>query len=110
MILVAGSTGNLGSEVVRQLRELDEPVRGLVRATSAPEKVERLRKMGVEIAVGDLKDRASLDSACRGVKTVISGVTIIATAQPGDTFSDTDAAGTMSLIDAAKAAGVAERN
>lgn len=105
MILVAGSTGNLGSEIARQLRERGEEVRGLVRATSAPEKVERLRKMGVETAAGDLKDRASLDSACRGVKTVISGVTIIATAQPGDSFSDTDSAGTISLIDAAKAAG-----
>ena len=44
MILVAGSTGNLGSEIVRQLRERGEAVRGLVRATSAPEKVERLKK------------------------------------------------------------------
>lgn len=105
MILVAGSTGNLGSEIVRQLRERGEPVRGLVRATSAPEKVERLEKMGAETAVGDLKDRASLDKACRGVKTVISTATVIATAQPGDSFADSDSAGTISLIDAAKAAG-----
>ncbi|MEP6905457.1 MAG: NmrA family NAD(P)-binding protein [Gemmatimonadales bacterium] len=105
MILVAGSTGSLGSEIVRQLREGGEEVRGLVRATSAPEKVKRLKQMGVETAIGDLKDRASLDNACRGVKTVISGVTIIATAQAGDSFSDTDSAGTIDLIDAAKAAG-----
>jgi len=105
MILVAGSTGNLGSEIVRQLRERGESVRGLVRATSAPEKVEGLRKIGAETTVGDLKDRASLDNACRGVKTVISTATIIATAQPGDSFADTDSAGTISLIDAAKAAG-----
>jgi uncharacterized protein YbjT (DUF2867 family) len=105
MILVAGSTGNLGSEIVRQLRERGEAVRGLVRATSAPEKVERLREMGAETTIGDLKDRPSLDEACRGVKTVISTATIIATAQPGDSFDDTDSAGTISLIDAAKASG-----
>jgi uncharacterized protein YbjT (DUF2867 family) len=105
MILVAGSTGNLGSEIVRQLRERGESVRGLVRVASAPEKVERLKKMGAEATVGDLKDRASLDKACRGVKTVISTATVITTAQPGDSFTDTDSAGTMSLIDAAKAAG-----
>jgi len=105
MILVAGSTGSLGSEIVRQLRERGESVRGLVRSTSAPEKVERLRKMGAETIVGDLKDRASLDNACRGAKTVISTVTIIATAQAGDSFADTDSAGTINLINAAKAAG-----
>lgn len=105
MFLVAGSTGNLGSEIVRLLRDRGESVRGLVRATSTPEKVARLEKMGAETVVGDLKDRASLDNACRGVKTVISTVSIIATAQPGDSFADTDAAGTISLIEAAKAAG-----
>ena len=106
MILVAGSTGNLGSEVVRQLRERGESVRGLVRATSAPEKVARLREMGAETIVGNLRDRASLDEAVRGARTVISTVSIIGTAQEGDSFTDTDAAGNIALIDAAKAAGV----
>jgi uncharacterized protein YbjT (DUF2867 family) len=105
MFLVAGSTGHLGSEIVRLLRDRGEAVRGLIRSTSAPEKVEHLRAMGAETVVGDLKDRASLDKACNGVKTVISTVTVIATAQPGDSFQDTDAAGTISLIEAAKAAG-----
>jgi len=105
MFLVAGSTGNLGSEIVRQLRERGESVRGLVRATSAPEKVARLRDMGAETAVGNLRDRASLDEAVRGARTVISTVSIVGAAQEGDSFSDTDLAGTISLVDAAKAAG-----
>lgn len=105
MIFVAGSTGNLGTEVVRLLRERGESVRGLVRPTSAPEKVEHLHDIGAETVKGDLKDRASLDAACRGVKTVISTVSIIQTAQSGDSFKDTDAAGTISLIDAARDAG-----
>lgn len=105
MILVAGSTGGLGSEIVRLLRESGESVRGLVRKTSAPESVSRLRDLGAEPVVGDLKDRVSLDAAVRGVKTVISTVTVITTAQEGDSFADTDSAGNMSLIDAALAAG-----
>jgi len=105
MILVAGSTGGLGSEIVRLLRERGESVRGLVRKTSAPENVSRLRELGAEPVVGDLKDRASLDAAVGGVKTVISTVTVITTAQEGDSFADTDSAGNISLIDAAKAAG-----
>ena len=105
MILVAGSTGNLGSEIVRLLRERGESVRGLVRSTSAQEKVSRLRELGAELAIGDLKDRASLEAAVRGVRTVISTVTVITTAQEGDSFADTDSAGNIALIDAAKAAG-----
>lgn len=108
MILVAGATGKLGSEIVRRLRAKGEEVRGLVRTTSAPENVSRLKALGAETVTGNLRERASLDQACSGVTTVISTVTIIGTAQPGDTFEDTDAAGTMSLIDAAKSAG-AER-
>lgn len=106
MILVAGATGNLGSEIVRRLRERGEEVRGLVRNTSAPEKTARLKELGAETVTGNLRDRASLDIACRGVRAVVSTVTTIATAQPGDSFADTDAAGTSSLIDAAKKAGV----
>ena len=105
MILVAGATGGLGGEIVRRLRERGEPVRGLVRSTSSPEIVEHLKQLGVETVVGDLKHRASLDAACRGVKTVISTVTTIRTSQPGDSFQATDAAGNKSLIDAATKAG-----
>jgi uncharacterized protein YbjT (DUF2867 family) len=105
MILVAGSTGALGTDIVSRLRQRGAEVRGLVRTTSAPEKVERLKQLGAETVVGDLKHRASLDAACKGVKTVISTVSIIGTAQPGDSFQATDSAGTKSLIDAAKAAG-----
>jgi NADH dehydrogenase len=105
MILVAGATGNLGTEIVRRLRDKGETVRALVRSTSAPEKKARLSELGADTVTGDLKDRASLDAATKGVDTVISTVSMIGTAQPGDSFQETDAAGTISLIDAAKAAG-----
>ncbi|MEO8575457.1 MAG: SDR family oxidoreductase [Gemmatimonadales bacterium] len=108
MILVAGATGALGSEIVRRLIQRGETVRALVRSTSDSGKVDSLAKAGAEIAHGDLKDPDSLRSACRGVKAVISTVSIIATAKPGDSFEATDSEGTRSLIDAAKAQG-AER-
>src|SRR5439155_14777284 len=105
MILVAGATGLLGSEICRLLCEAGKPVRALVRQTSAPERVARLEQFGAEIARGDLKDRDSLDAACEGADVVISGATVITTAQPGDSFEATDAAGTISLVDAASQAG-----
>ncbi len=105
MILVAGATGVLGLEIVRRLRAAGRPVRALVRATSGAEKVAELARLGAETVRGDLKDRASLDQAARGVDAVISTVSTIVTAQPGDSLSETDGAGTRNLIDAAKAAG-----
>ena len=105
MILVAGATGVLGSEIVRRLRTRGQAVRALVRTTSAPDKITILKGLGAEVAHGDLKDRRSLDAAAREVDAVISTVSAIVTSQPGDSFSATDGAGSRNLIDAAKAAG-----
>jgi uncharacterized protein YbjT (DUF2867 family) len=105
MILVAGATGVLGSEVVRNLLVRVGKVRAMTRKTSKPETVDGLRKAGAEIVVADLKDPASLAVACKGVDGVISTVTSVTTAQPGDSFAATDGQGTIALIDAAKQAG-----
>ena len=105
MILVAGATGVLGSEIVRNLLGRGEKVRAMTRATSKPETVGALREAGAEIVVADVKDPASLANACKDVKSVISTVTSVTTAQPGDSFEVTDGQGTKSLIDAARKAG-----
>ncbi|HJQ10027.1 MAG TPA: SDR family oxidoreductase [Gemmatimonadaceae bacterium] len=105
MILVAGATGVLGSEIVRRLTARGDQVRALTRVTSAPEKVERLKRLGAEIVQGDLREPRSLLAACTGVDAVISTVTTIVTSQPGDSFEATDGAGNKALIDAARKAG-----
>jgi NADH dehydrogenase len=63
-----------------------------------------LESAGAEIAVGNLKDPASLREACRGVDVVIS--TASATRRTDDTPENVDLQGTVNLIDAARAAGV----
>ena len=108
MILVAGATGVLGSEIVRRLTASGAPVRALTRVSSAPEKVERLKRFGAEIAVGDLRDPRSLVAACAGVDAVVTTVTTILTSQPGDSFEATDGEGTKALIDAARKSGVSK--
>ena len=45
MILIVGSTGLVGTEICRLLAEQKTPFRALVRADSAPEKVEFLKLM-----------------------------------------------------------------
>ena len=105
MILIAGATGFLGGEICRRLAG-GETVRGLVRATSAHAAVERLRAVGVETALGDVRDRRSLDAACRGVRTVVSTITTTRARQAGDSIEVTDEAGQINLVDAAREAGV----
>src|SRR5688572_22979722 len=106
MILVAGATGYLGGEICRRLVATGQQVRGLVRVTSDPAAVARLRALGVETVEGDLRDRASLDAACRGVTGVISTATTTLSRQPGDSITVTDQDGQLALVEAARAAGV----
>lgn len=105
MILVAGATGVLGSEIVRRLRARGEKVRAMVRVTSAPDKVEALEDAGAQLVRADLKDKKSLLAACTGVDAVISTVSMILTGQLGDSFDSTDRDGTKALIDVAKTSG-----
>src|SRR6202140_4799820 len=60
-ILAIGGTGNVGSEVVKELKKRNADVRILVRkkGTATPE--------GVEVAVGDLLDPVSVQQALHGV-------------------------------------------
>src|SRR3954471_13745021 len=104
--LVVGATGLVGSEVCRLLRDAGLPVRALVRRSSDPDKVARLEQLGVSIVTGDVKDRASLDRACRDVSVVVSTASSTIHRQPGDSIATVDQQGQIDLVDAAEAAGV----
>ena len=105
-ILVVGATGELGGAVVRRLRERGEAVRALVRPQSDPAQLEAL---GVEVVRGDLLDRASLQTACRDVDTVVCTATAIArllAGGGGPSLPEVDDRGVGNLVDAADAASV----
>ena len=106
MILIVGATGLGGSEVCRILAGQGEKVRALVRTTSSKEKLDSLRSYGVDLCIGDLKDPDSLARACRGVDSVVSTASSTLSRQEGDSIESVDAAGQMSLVNAAKAANV----
>lgn len=108
MILVVGATGLLGGEICRRLCERGELVRALARKTSDSPKVQRLTSLGAEVVHGDLKDRASLDAACRGATTVISTASTTLSRQPDDSIGSVDQDGQMQLVDAARQAGVGQ--
>jgi NADH dehydrogenase len=102
MILVTGGTGFVGSHLITRMRREGLPVRALVRN---PDKAGKLRELGVELAAGDISDRASLERAAAGAERVIHLVGIIQE-EPGVSFHGVHVEGTRNLLLASKKAGV----
>jgi uncharacterized protein YbjT (DUF2867 family) len=87
-VLVTGATGNVGSQVVGALAARGVPVRAFVR--------DPAKLSGVEVAVGDFSDAASLRRALGGVDRVF-----LSSADGPDKVAHEAA-----VVDAAAAAGV----
>ena len=68
MIVVTGATGNAGSEVVRALAARGERVRAFVRD---PGRARDVLGEGVELAVGDFADLASVRAALEGADALL---------------------------------------
>ena len=96
MVLVVGSTGQLGRAIVRRLRQDGMAIRALVRPTSS---VSILHGLGAEIVVGDLRDPESLRRACRRCDAM---VTTASSLHSGFDFERIDRAGNLNLIEAAR--------
>lgn len=105
-ILVAGATGLLGTEICKQLTEANKKIKGLIRNTSDPRRVETLHHMGVETVIADIKDEESLGEALAGIEAIISTVSSTHSRQEGDTIESVDHHGQINLINAAAKAGV----
>lgn len=105
MILVAGGTGFTGRAIVRALRERGHRVRVLSRGTANPWPGDA----GIEMAQGDVRDRASLDPALAGVSVVVAAVQFpghpVEVPAAGLTYDEYDRKGTENLVAAAVTAG-----
>jgi nucleoside-diphosphate-sugar epimerase len=73
-IVVAGATGNLGGRIVQSLLDRGASVRALARRCTAPEKLERLEKLGAAIASVDLTSASEVAPACSGALCVVSAL------------------------------------
>src|SRR6266567_4488306 len=69
MILIVGASGRLGSVVAEHLLAQGKPVRAMTRT---PLNLAQLKQQGAEVVSGDLRNPASLLSACLGVEQVLA--------------------------------------
>jgi dihydroflavonol-4-reductase len=102
--LVTGATGLVGSHVTRLLVERGDDVRVLVRERSPLDELDRL---DVELAYGDVLDRASVRRAMRGVQRLfhVAGVTSLRAS--ADRVFAVNVSGTRIVLGEALRAGVA---
>lgn len=106
VVLVAGATGRLGWEMVRELKERGCRVRALGRSAR---RLEALGGTADELCVADALAPATLPAALKGVDRVFSclGASVIPLPQYGRrSFSQIDYPANRNLIEAAAAAGV----
>ncbi len=103
-ILVTGASGFVGSAVARRLLDAGHAVRVLLRPQSDRRNIEGL---GVEVAVGDLRDRASLDRAASGCSALyhVAADYRLWTPDPDELYAS-NVGGTRDLMAAAATAGV----
>ncbi len=102
--LVTGATGFVGSAVARQLLDRGETVRVLARPGGDRRNIEGL---SVEIAEGDLRDRASLERALAGCDALFHVAADYRLWVPRpDEIYEANVAGTCALMLAAGEAGV----
>jgi uncharacterized protein YbjT (DUF2867 family) len=92
-ILVIGSTGHVGSQIVAQLSDKGVPVRAMTRK---PE-VARMPAQ-VELVQGDLTSPEALEPALNGVDTPFLGLDGAASRIPGNSEKDRKASAAQTSI------------
>lgn len=103
-VLVTGATGFTGGHLCERLVAEGYSVRALVRD---PHRCARLANAGIELAVGELRDRASLRRAVDGIDVVYHIAALFRQENVStEDMWEVNAEGTRALLDAAAGVGV----
>ena len=97
LILVTGASGFLGRHLVTYLADLGYPVRALVRTHSHT----RYLQDRAELAVGDVRDAASVERAVAGCQYVVHAAALFRFWGEVQDFEQTNVTGTVNVMEAA---------
>lgn len=101
-VLVSGAAGLVGRHTCEELTKAGWKVRAFVRNPSKA--AMRLAHLPVELQVGDVRNRDSVNKAMAGCGSVVH-LAAVAIERKGQSYEDVNTAGTNALLDAARAAG-----
>jgi acetylornithine/succinyldiaminopimelate/putrescine aminotransferase/nucleoside-diphosphate-sugar epimerase len=101
--LITGASGFIGGHLAERLAHEGMAVRCLVRPASD---TSLLRKLNVDIAVGDLTDRDSIAQATAGCKCVVHCGALVSDWATTDEIQRVNVAGTRNALEASIAASV----
>jgi len=99
--LVTGATGFLGGAIVQALVARGERVKAFCRRAT-PE----LNALGVQLALGDIRDAAAVAAACQGCELVYHTAAVAGIWGPWKLFYETNTLGTQHVLAGCRAAGV----
>jgi uncharacterized protein YbjT (DUF2867 family) len=100
LILIAGATGYVGGELLKELLAAGYPLRCLARR---PEVLRAKRLAGLSVVAGDVLDASSLRAAMSGVDTAYY---LVHSMGSTESFEEQDRAAAQNFANAAREAGV----
>jgi len=105
-ILVTGASGFIGTHLTAALAARGYEVRAVYRRAEAPAALSALASRGVELFKADLSDGARVREAVSGVDAIIHVAALASDWGPFEPFRESNYDATVSLIAAARGAGV----
>ncbi len=102
-VLVTGASGFLGGYLAEELVRRGHRVMGMVRKGSD---TDLLRKLGIELRIGDLADQTSLETVTKGVDAVIHLAAYYTLKGSKELYESINVQGTKSLMEAMLKNGV----
>jgi nucleoside-diphosphate-sugar epimerase len=104
VVLITGASGFIGSHLVDRCLRDGYHVKALVRKGNA--RIDALKKSGVEVIVGDVREAASVGDAVRGCDIVLHAAALTSDWGPMQDFLDINVGGTKKVCDSARKHGV----
>ena len=101
--LVTGASGFVGSRLAEELLARGESIRAMVRN---PFQGERLRELGIEVIVGDIRDPDAVRRAVQGVDVVHHCAAAVGLHYTGREVRETNLDGVRLLLEEARKASV----